>query len=154
MAGVNLPAHFMLRTGLGNDTIFVDPFDSGTLLDRDECQRRIAQRIGHPITLDARQVAPCPPRLVAARMLRNLKAIYLQNGDYLAVVPVQQRLVALLHDDAEEQRSLVLLCLQVDRPAAAVAPLQTYLAAHPDAPEADELRALLRAARHSVAERN
>jgi regulator of sirC expression with transglutaminase-like and TPR domain len=154
VAGVNLTAHFMLRTGQGADTIFIDPFDSGALLDRDDCQRRIAERLGHRITLSTRQLAPCPPLLVVARMLRNLKAIYLQNDDYPAAIPVQKRLAALAPDDSQEQRDLAILCLQVDRPAEAIVPLQTYLDAFPDTPEANELETLLRAARRKVAERN
>ena len=31
-----------------------------------------------------RPVAPCPARVIVARMLRNLKAIYLQTGNYLS----------------------------------------------------------------------
>jgi regulator of sirC expression with transglutaminase-like and TPR domain len=87
-------------------------------------------------------------------MLRNLKAVYLQNDDYAAAVPVQKRLAALAADDPQEQRDLAMLCLQVDRPDEAIVPLQTYLDACPDTPEADELHALLRAARRNVAERN
>jgi regulator of sirC expression with transglutaminase-like and TPR domain len=154
LAGVNLPAHFMLRAGQGADTIFVDPFNSGALLDRNDCQRRIAERLGHPITLSARHIAPCPPHLVVARMLRNLKAIYLQNDDFPAAIPVQKRLAALAPDDAQEQRDLALLYLQVDRPAEAIVPLEAYLEACPDNPGADELHVLLRAARRAVAERN
>ena len=33
--GVNLPAHFMLRVGSGDSTIFVDPFHAGAVLDRE-----------------------------------------------------------------------------------------------------------------------
>jgi regulator of sirC expression with transglutaminase-like and TPR domain len=154
MDGVNLPAHFLLRVGQGAETIFVDPFHSGTLLDRDGCSRRVAEQLGHPVVLDEVQFAPCPRSVVVARMLRNLKAIYLENDDFPAALPVQRRLAALSAENPDEQRDLGMVCLHVDRPAEAVAPLESYLDARPDAHDAHDLRALLRAARREAARWN
>jgi regulator of sirC expression with transglutaminase-like and TPR domain len=154
VAGVNLPAHFMLRVGRGDATVFVDPFHAGALLDRAGCERQIARVLGREIPLDDHQFAPCSRSVVVSRMLRNLKAIYLQNDDYVAAVPVQRRLAALNADEPQEQRDLGMLCLQVDRPAEAIAPLQAYLDSSPEGPEADRVRAVLRAARREVARWN
>jgi regulator of sirC expression with transglutaminase-like and TPR domain len=154
MDGVNLPAHFMLRVGRGDQTVFVDAFHSGALLDRAGCQRLVTRQVGRDVTLTDQQLAPCRRAEVAARMLRNLKAIYLQQNEFTAAVPVQRRLAALSPDAPDEHRDLGMLCLRVDRPAEAVAPLEAYLAARPDAPDVDDLRALLRAARREVARWN
>lgn len=154
VAGVNLPAHFMLRVGRGDSTVFVDPFHSGALLDRDGCRRQVARMVGPDVAITEGHLAPCRPTQVVARMLRNLKSIYLQSHDYLATIPVQRRLVALLDDDADEQRDLGMLFLRADRPAEAIAPLQAYLDAVPPLPDADHVAALLRAARRDVALRN
>jgi regulator of sirC expression with transglutaminase-like and TPR domain len=156
VAGVNLPAHFMLRIGGKADTtIFVDPFHDGALLDRDGCQKRVSQLLSQEVTLTDAQLAPCPTRQVVARMLRNLKSIYLQNHDFPAAVPVQRRLSALIGaTEPEEMRDLGVLYLHLDRPADAVGPLQAYLDAAPSDPSAEELRALLRTARRDVALRN
>ena len=88
MAGVNLPAHFMLRVGSGDSTIFVDPFHAGAVLDRKGCERRISQMVGQQVALSDLQLAPCGHDLVVARMLRNLKTIYLEQHDYPASLPV------------------------------------------------------------------
>ena len=84
-------------------------------------------------------------------MLRNLKTIYLRSHDFPAALPVQRRLAALNPGDPQEQRDLGMLCLQLDRPADAIGPLQAYLDARPQAEDAEAIRALLRAARREVA---
>jgi regulator of sirC expression with transglutaminase-like and TPR domain len=151
MEGVNLPAHFMLRVDRGDETIFVDPFHAGALLDRQGCERRVAELVGRPVVLSDLELAPCGLDLVVTRMLRNLKAIYLRGHDFSTVLPVQRRLAALNPDDPLEQRDLGMLCLQLDRPADAIAPLQSLLDARPEPEDADAIRAFLRAARREVA---
>ena len=151
MEGVNLPAHFMLRVDRGDETIFVDPFHAGALLDRQGCERRVAELVDRPVVLSDLELAPCGLDLVVTRMLRNLKAIYLRGHDFSTALPVQRRLAALNPDDPLEQRDLGMLCLQLDRPADAIAPLQSLLDARPEPEDADVIRALLRAARREVA---
>lgn len=151
MAGVNLPAHFMLRVGRADSTIFVDPFHSGELLDRQGCGRRVAELVGQPVELTDLQLAPCGLDLIVSRMLRNLKAIYLRSHEFVTALPVQQRLAALNPGDPQEQRDLGMLFLQLDQPAGAIAPLEEYLHTVPSSDDADSIRALLRAARREVA---
>ena len=107
--------------------------------------------LGKPVELTDFQLAPCGHDQVVARMLRNLKAIYFRNQDFPTALSVQRRLVALHPSDCDEQRDLGMLCLQLDRPADAITPLQSYLDAQPPAEDAEVVRALLRAARREVA---
>jgi regulator of sirC expression with transglutaminase-like and TPR domain len=151
MRGVNLPAHFMLRVGSGADVFFVDPFHGGAILDRQGCERRITEVLGRPTTLSASQLAPCTHEQVVARMLRNLKLIFLQNDDYPSALPIQRRLAALRPAVPEEQRDLGMLYLRTDHPADAIAPLEAYLRTAVESEESDTLRALVREARRTVA---
>jgi regulator of sirC expression with transglutaminase-like and TPR domain len=151
VGGVNLPAHFMLRAGRDGQAVFVDPFNGGALLDRLGCQRRISELLGRPVELTAQQLSLCEPETIVIRMLTNLKAIYFENDDYLAALPIQRRLAALRQCDPTEQRDLGMLCLQVDRPAEAIEPLQAYLDARPLAPDAHAVLGLVRSVRREVA---
>lgn len=151
VGGVNLPAHFMLRAGRDGQAVYVDAFHGGALLDRHGCQRRISELLGHPVELTAQQLALCGPEIIVTRMLTNLKAIYFEADNYPAALPVQRRLAALRLNDPVEQRDLGMLCLQVDRPAEAIEPLQAYLDARPKAPDANTIFGLLRAVRREVA---
>ena len=154
LAGVNLPAHFMLRLAGRERLVLIDPFHAGEFLDRRGCERRIRELTRRPVTLSDDQLAPCPVSMVVARMLRNLKAIYLGTNDHMSALPVQRRLAALAHDEPGEQRDLGMICLQVDRPGEAIDPLQAYLEALPEAEDAQPVASLLNTARRLVARWN
>jgi regulator of sirC expression with transglutaminase-like and TPR domain len=154
LSGVNLPAHFLLRREEPGQPLFIDPFHEGEFLDRQGCERRIAELTNRPARLTDDQLAPCPVRVVVSRMLRNLKAIYLGSHDYLSALPVQRRLAAVAAADPVEQRDLGMICVQVDRPGEAIDPLQAYLDAHPDADDAQAVSSLLQTARKQVAQWN
>ena len=154
LEGVNFPAHFMLRLDDSRQPLFIDPFHAGEFLDRRGCEGRLSDLTHHPVALSDDQVAPCPPRVIVARMLRNLKAIYLGTNDFPSALSVQRRLAAAAADEPEEQRDLGMICLQLDHPGEAIDPLQAYLAALPDADDAEPVTALLNAARRQVARWN
>jgi regulator of sirC expression with transglutaminase-like and TPR domain len=154
MAGVNLPAHFVLRTGQGPGTIFVDPFHAGHLLDRQGCERLVATVTGQDVQLSDAQLAPCPTGMIVARMLRNLKAVYLREHQFLAALPVLRRLATLTRDEPLERRDLGVCLLHADRPGEAIDHLRAYLDAQPEADDAETVATLLSTARREVASRN
>lgn len=152
--GVNLPAHFMLRTGGGEETIFIDPFHQGALHDLKGCQAAIESMIGRPIEWRVEQLAPCSTSTIVTRMLLNLKSIYLGQGDFPEAVPVLQRLVALHPDDADHQRDLGMAAIATDRPGMAIEPFQRYLALRPRSDESAAILDILREARRDITARN
>ena len=154
LEGVNLPAHFMLRLVDSEQHLFIDPFHSGELLDRQGCERRLSEVTRRPVELSEGQLAPCPVRTIVARMLRNLKAIYLGTHDFPSALDIQRRLTAVAADDPEEKRDLGMICLQLDRIGEAIDPLQSYLSLQPDADDAETIADLLAAARRSIAQWN
>jgi regulator of sirC expression with transglutaminase-like and TPR domain len=154
LSGVNLPLHFLLRVEDAEPARFVDPFHAGEILDHEGCERRISQIAGRSVTLGPEHLAPCSDATIVARMLRNLKAIYLQRSEPLAALPVVRRLAALHRDDLAEQRDWGTACLQADRPGEALAPLQRYADEAPEATDVEAVRLLLKAAWREVALRN
>ena len=151
--GVSLPAHFMLRLADASEPLFIDAFHAGEILDRSGCEHRLTELTHSPIVLSDSRIAPCSPREIVARLLRNLKAIYLGTHDYLSALAVQRRLAAVSLDPMES-RDLGMICLQVERPGEAIDPLQAYLDAVPDADDRDAVSGLLDAARRMVARWN
>ncbi len=149
VAGANVPGHFLLRVEDKQQTWFVDPYQSGAVMTREICRRRLVENLPNTEDLDEALDTACPVIDVVARMLHNLKAIYLRAGDFPSAVPIQRRLAALRPLDPDEVRDLGVLGLKADRPDEVVAPLQAYLAA---APQGDaEIAALLVAARRGLA---
>jgi regulator of sirC expression with transglutaminase-like and TPR domain len=154
LEGANFPAHFMLQIDDGAEPRFIDPFHAGAFLDRRGCEQRLTELTRYPVVLSDEQLAPCPPRVIVARMLRNLKAIYLGTSDYLSALPVQRRLARVAGDDPSEQRDLGMICVHSDRPGEAIDPLQRYLDSQADAEDAENVSNLLNAARRLVAQWN
>jgi regulator of sirC expression with transglutaminase-like and TPR domain len=154
MAGANLPRHFMLRIEDRGRTWFVDPFHAGAVYDRKSCERLLSKLAKHPVTLEDSKTAPCPVPIVVSRILRNLKSIYWDAQDVASVLPIQRRLAALYPHEPNEQRDLGLLCSQLGRLGEAIDPLEAYLDRAPDARDAEEIGALVKALRHQVARWN
>jgi regulator of sirC expression with transglutaminase-like and TPR domain len=154
MSGVNLPAHFVLRTGWGESAVFVDAFHGGILLDREGCETRVREVTGQPIEISEEVLAPCSTAAIVARILRNLKAVYLRSGDFVTSLPVLRRLAALSEGDPFEQRDLGVAALHADRPGEAVDHLQAYLSARPKSADSEAVTTLLRSARRELAARN
>ena len=154
MSGVNLPGHFLVRTGRNESTIFVDPFHEGAFLDRAGCERRAQAALGRPIPLSDAMLAACSTRDLVSRMLRNLKAAYLGELDFTAAVPVLRRLVALGKGDSLERRDLGIALLRTGAAGESLAHLAAYLAASPRAEDAQDISALIRVAGREIAGRN
>ena len=154
MQGVNLPGHFMLRVDEAEQTWFVDPYDGGTVMNREACERKLSDILQQPVTLSEAMSAPCPVPVVVSRILRNVKAIYLNANDIPSALPVQRRLTALNPTDSREVQDLGILSLKADRPGEAIDPIQIYLASSPDAAESKEILAIFDVARRRVAQSN
>ena len=84
LVGVGMPGHFLIaerpRQGLVPDT-FADPFHGGRVMDASGCARLFAELLGEAQRFDVRFLAMTPPMSIVERMLNNLKAVYLRNGD-------------------------------------------------------------------------
>lgn len=154
MAGVNLPGHFLVRAGRGDSTIFVDPFNQGAFLEREGCRKLAERATGRPIVLSEEILSPCSTHAIVLRILRNLKASYLRDSDFVQAVPVIRRLVALSKRDHEERRDLGIACARAGMPGEALRYLKDYLAARPNAPDTYDILALAAAARHEIAGTN
>ena len=151
---VNLPMHFALRVVGRDEPLFVDPFHEGRVLDLPDCERFLSDLAGRNVRLGVEEFAPCDPSVTIARMLRNLKGVYLERKDFASALPVVRRLAALRRDDLLEQRDWGMVSLQADCPGEALDPLGRYVEARPKAPDAEAIRSLLKSARREVAFRN
>jgi regulator of sirC expression with transglutaminase-like and TPR domain len=154
MAGVNLPAHFMLRVDEDERTWFVDPFHAGAIYNRRRCEQRLSEIARQPVVLTDSLAAPCSLAVVVSRILRNLKAIYWNTQDVTAILPVQRRLVALNGNEPTELRDLGVLCVQAELLGEAIDPLEAYLQSDPPTDDAREIRVLLDVVRRQVARWN
>jgi regulator of sirC expression with transglutaminase-like and TPR domain len=154
LAGVNLPAHFVLRVMSERELLFVDPFHAGAILDRAGCNGLVSRAMGIDVSLPDEQFEPALPASIVARMLRNLKANYLREDDYAAALTVVRRLAALEPDDGTAQRDYGLIAYRNGRPGEALTPLLRYMDLKPKPQDAAAVLELIRAIRREIIESN
>jgi regulator of sirC expression with transglutaminase-like and TPR domain len=155
--GVAFPGHFLVKVRLPGGALVLDPFGGGTPQSERELRERLEQvlpkrRVGRAEL--AAYLEPATAREIVARMLRNLKSIYLHSGALEAALAVMHRLVLVVPESAEELRDRGLVYARLDcfRPAAA--DLQNYLRRRPHAPDAGEIDAQVAALKAATARLN
>lgn len=103
LVGIGMPGHFLVRHR-DEESLYVDPFHKGILLSVEECRQRFHKMTNNSVPWESGHLAPIRNRDFVARMLRNLKTIYVRKEDFTRVLSVMNMLVALLPDVAEERR--------------------------------------------------
>ena len=103
LLGIGMPAHFIVRHRDESD-VFVDPFHGGILLSEAECADRLKQVTQGSLAWDREYLEPVSSRTFIARMLRNLKVVYLQRRNYERVLATIDRVIALQPGAAVEFR--------------------------------------------------
>jgi regulator of sirC expression with transglutaminase-like and TPR domain len=141
LEGVGLPGHFVVRVSADAAPLLVDPFNRGTVLTLEDCQRRLDRIYSGRLRLAPAMLAPCSRKAILGRMLRNLKDIYVKAGDYARALRVVEMLRSLEPDSADELRDRGVLYAALDCYAAAAADLERYLALRPRCAEAPQLAA-------------
>ncbi len=143
LLGVGFPGHFLAKyTSAGGTEIFVDAFNGGEMLSADECVARYRARTGGR-DLDRRHLAAVAPRQILARMLHNLKRIYVERNDHVRAYWVLDRILLLAPGQLEALRDRGLVCARLGVAAAAERDLEAYLARAPAAADQAEVRRVL-----------
>jgi regulator of sirC expression with transglutaminase-like and TPR domain len=144
--GVGFPGHFLCKH-VGEDEIIIDAF-YGQILSEADCAERLREVMGSQARFDRRYLATARKKEILARILRNLKQIYLDAKDYETALACSQRVLLLLPDEPLELRDRGLLYQQLECFGPALADLERFLelvgdrgpAAEAVRPQLDRLR--------------
>ena len=139
--GVSFPGHFLCKVTLDEGELIVDAFHRGQLLGLAELKRRFASAAGDAARFELRLLRPARPKEILARMLQNLRSIYLERGDLPRALSAVDRQLLLQPDDPRVLRDRARLCEQLGGPEAAAADLERVLHLQPAASDAASLRA-------------
>lgn len=150
VSGVALPGHFLVRYAGPAEDLFVDPFNRGRLWSRAECLTQIATFYGSAAPELVQQVLQPPShRAILARMLRNLKNLYLERAALAEALAATDRIVLLEPDQSQDIRDRGLLRARLNQLNGALEDLERYARM---APRAADL-AQIRQQAHAIAER-
>jgi regulator of sirC expression with transglutaminase-like and TPR domain len=103
IVGIGMPGHFLIRDAISHDR-YADPFD-GHLLDR-EGSRALFNTSQPDVAFDDSVLAPVGTRAIVARLLANLKGIYLSRRDRRSLAWVLRLRAEVPGVPLEERREL------------------------------------------------
>jgi regulator of sirC expression with transglutaminase-like and TPR domain len=138
--GVSFPSHFLVKCTLRDGSIVLDPYARGASLGLDDLKQRL-QALAKDLEIDDKlmktMLAAAAPSDIFARILRNLRAIYLSKDDRLKALNASNRIVMLLPQAAEEYRDRAQLYLELECFRAALTDFRSYLRMKPEASDSD-----------------
>lgn len=134
VTGVALPGHFIV---LVEDSL-VDPFNKGTLVTREDCQR-IVKSASPSSDFSDEMLVPPSARAIAARMLNNLKGTWLQHAETDAALSAVDMLLTLFPNHPSELRLRAGLLMELGAFRAALADVETCLRQVPLPPDFEAL---------------
>ena len=143
MSGVGMPGHFLIRPTFESSGIFVDVFNRGEILFKEDCAAKLEQLYQKPVPLKPQFLANVSNRHILVRMLTNLKYIYLSSNQLSKALDIISGILMLFPDNPKELRDRGLIYYQLDRPQQAYQDLEYYLAILPNAEDATIIRKLL-----------
>lgn len=143
LEGVNFPGHFLVRYQGEALRLLVDPFQHGEIRFEDEAQELLDRVYGGTVKLQETYLRPAAKRDILARLLSNLKTIYLNTRDDERAQAAVERLLLIRPDAMEEVRDRGMILARRGFIDEAIADLEQYLEAEPGAPDAARVRMLI-----------
>lgn len=149
--GISFPGHFLVKVEVDGVDRIIDPFSGGAGLDHAELERRLEHVATPKEKWNLEQLLmPASKREILARMLRNLKNIYVNSEDYTRALRIQDLLLDVLPDVPQEIRDRALLHDKLDHLRAAVADYQMYLLMAPDSEDSTRVQGRVSELRQSL----
>ncbi|BAZ46154.1 hypothetical protein NIES4102_31830 [Chondrocystis sp. NIES-4102] len=143
MIGIGMPGHFLISPDIEDTQIFVDPFNQGEILFPEDCQEKLIQIYQQPVELQPSFLAPISNKQILARMLNNLKFIYLHSRELNKALAIISGIIALFPENADEIRDRGLLYYQINRWQEAAMDLRYFLKIAPYSEDAPMIKVLL-----------
>jgi regulator of sirC expression with transglutaminase-like and TPR domain len=145
--GINFPGHFLLRCRARRgspylEDLIIDAFHGGALLSEDACRELLYRHAGADAVFESHLFARATKPQILARMLLNLKRVYVRMHSFPQAKDATELLLAVDPSAANELRDRGLLAYHLKDFAAALRDLQAYLqlasTAKVDKDEADD----------------
>ena len=143
MVGIGMPGHFLIRPNVEEMELFVDAFHGGEILFLQDCQNRLNQMYGQSVEMQPQFFEAVTNRQFLARMLTNLKHIYLSRGEINPCLAAIERILILFPDAPLELRDRGVIYFRTDRPIEARQDLERYLTLMPSADDRAIIQSVL-----------
>ena len=137
LGGVAMPGHFIVKWKTDDFVILIDVFDEGHIIGQFP--------LPQPADAQARLswIQSASPQQILARVLSNLRAIFVQNENFARALRVAEKMVILQPNAPEVLRDAALLAHRLKSYRRAAHFLEAYLRKFPSARGADQMRTYL-----------
>jgi regulator of sirC expression with transglutaminase-like and TPR domain len=129
--GINFPGHFLLRCpapcGLHADDLIIDAFNGGALLSEGACRQLLRRHSGDEAAFETRLFVHATKPQILARMLVNLKRVYVRMHSFPQARDVTELLLAADPSAISELRDRGLLAYHLRDFSSALRDLEAYL---------------------------
>jgi len=127
-AGLNFPGHFLIRVGAGRDRAILDPFHAGRACEAADLRELIQSVRGDEAELSPEHLREVSDTEVLLRLQNNVKLRLLKRDDMPGAIAALETMLAIAPDRAELWFESGVLAAQVERPTAAIAALERFMA--------------------------
>lgn len=124
--GVGIPGHFILKYRSGNEEIFLDPFNAGSLLTRQQCLKFVS-KMDLAKEEGEQWLNRLTNRQMLNRIINNLRLIYLKSGSHKKALAMVDLMVLIEPGTEELYKHRGLLRFQVGQFHGARMDLNRYL---------------------------
>ncbi len=143
--GIGLPGHFVIRTGPPEEELYVDAFNGGLLMSRNDCEQLVQNLFHGRMEFREEYLRPYTKKEYLIRILANFKQDYFRLEDYQRAIKAAD-LVAIvdpsLGSNLRERASFHYALKQY---RLAIRDLESYLEADPQSQDAEDVRQQIRA---------
>ena len=140
---MKFPYHFLIRFQGDALDLLIDPFEGGRTRYENQAQELLDRVSVGKVRLRESFLQSATKRDVLARMLNNLKSVYLKAGDPARALSVVERMLILRPDGADEQSARGVLLARLGRREEAIDHLRRWITTAPFGEELDRVRRLL-----------
>jgi regulator of sirC expression with transglutaminase-like and TPR domain len=139
IAGVGMPGHFLVKYFDQSQEFFIDPYNRGAILSREDCRERLHKTYGDALQFSDRLLGRATSRQILWRMLNNLKDIYLKGHAIDKCLSIVDMMLMVDSEDLTQFRDRGLLRLQLRQFEGAGRDLEHYLQHSPNAQDREEI---------------
>lgn len=130
--GINFPGHFLLRCPARRELpytedLIIDAFHGGALLSEQACRELLRRHVDEDAAVEAHLFGHATKQQILARMLLNLKRVYVRMHSFPQARDVTELLLAVDPSAINELRDRGLLAYHLKDFSAALRDLQAYL---------------------------
>lgn len=143
MVGVGMPGHFLVRPVVDEMEVFVDPFNQGEILFIADCKETFYNLHDGSVPWQPEFLSAVLPKAFLARILMNLKVIYLKLEDFDKAVATLDKLLILAPSQYQQKRDRGILHYELKNYDLAKQDLEEYLKRHPRASDGPTIQQIL-----------